>query len=172
MTTIGDTDGEVRVFTSKDGLLSAVAHDLELAVTRFSITWDEARTSVTATSDPASLKVLHAIVHGRPSPGTLSPKDLAKIESNVASDVLQSRSEIRFVSSSVEPAGDGFTLRGTLTLNGRTNDLRAEVRRDGDRWVSEVAIDQPRWGIRPYSAMMGTLKIKPEIRVRVSVPAK
>ncbi len=172
MTTIGDTDGEVRVFTFKDGLLSAVAHDLELAVNRFSVTWDEPRTSVTATFDPASLKVLHAVVHGRPSPGTLSPKDLAKIESNVASDVLRNRSEIRFVSSSVEPAGDGFTLRGALTLNGRTNDLRADVRRDGDRWVTEVAIDQPRWGITPYSAMMGTLKIKPEIRVRVSVPAK
>lgn len=172
MTTIGEQNGgEVRIFTFKEGLLSAIAHDLELACERFSITWDDARSKVSATFEPSSLRVLHPVVHGRPSPGTLSARDLSKIESNIASDVLRRGGEIRFESSSVVPEGEGFALRGALTLNGRTNEIGASVRKEGGRYVAEVVLDQPRWGITPFSAMMGTLKIKPEIRVRVSVPA-
>lgn len=173
MTTISERDGEVRIFTFKEGLLSAVAHDLEIAVERFSLTWDDARTKVSATFDTKSLRVLHPVVHGRPSPGALSARDLAKIESNIGSDVLHPsrHPEARFESSSITPDGDGFAIRGALTLEGRTNDVTASVRREGARYVTELVLDQPRWGITPYSAMMGTLKIKPEIRVRVSVPA-
>ena len=179
MPTIDQSSGEVRVFTFKEGLLSAIAHDLELAVERFTLTWDEApssegHTKITATFDAKSVRVLHAIAHGRPAPGTLSPRDLAKIEANIESDVLRSRAypEVRFESSSIVREGEGFVVRGALTLTSRTNEIRADVRREGERWVTEVVIDQPRWGITPYSAMMGTLKIKPEVRVRVSVPAR
>jgi hypothetical protein len=171
MATITEREGEVRVFTFKEGLLSAIAHDLEIAVERFSISFDHAHTKVSATFDATSLKVLHPVVHGRPAPGKLSPRDLAKIEGNIGSDVLSTRRhpEVRFESSSVTAEGDGFVIRGDLTLAGRANDIRAVVRREGARWVTEIVLDQPRWGITPYSAMMGTLKIKPEVRVRVSV---
>lgn len=174
MPTIRHSDGaDVRVFTFKEGLLSAVAHDLEIAVEQFSITWDDARTKLSATFDATSLRVVHPMSHGRPNPGALSDRDLRKIESTIASDVLRTRSygEIRFESSSVEPEGEGFVIRGTLTLVGRANEITAHVRKEGARWTTEVVIDQPRWGVTPYSAMMGTLKIKPEVRVRVSVPA-
>lgn len=173
MVTIRQSEGaQVRVYTFKEGLLSAVAHDLEIAVERFSITWDEARTKVSATFDTSSLRVLTPMSHGRPNPGALSDRDLRKIEANIASDVLHVRShpEARFESSSVTPDGDGLVVRGTLTLAGRANDITATVRKDGSQWTTEVALDQPRWGITPYSAMMGTLKIKPEVRVRISVP--
>ena len=171
MATITEREGEVRVFTFKEGLFSAVAHDLEIAVKRFSIGFDYARTKVSATFDGTSLAVLHPVVHGRPAPGKLSPRDLAKIESTIASEVLETQRhpEVRFESSSITADGDGFVIRGDLTLRGRANDIRAVVRREGERWVTEIVLDQPRWGISPYSAMMGTLKIKPEVRVRVSV---
>ena len=174
MTTISEREGgDVRVFTFKDGLLSAVAHDLEIAVERFSITWDDARAKVSATFDATSLRVLHAVVNGQPSPGTLSSRDLAKIERNITHDVLgaHSQSHVRFESSSIAANGEGFVIRGMLTLAGRANEISANVRREGARLVTEVAIDQPRWGIVPYTAMMGALRVKSEIRVRVRVPA-
>lgn len=172
MSTVTEREGEARVFTFKEGLLSAVAHDLELAVERFRIEWDQARTQVTATFDLTSLRVLHPVVHGAPSPGTLSRRDLDKIEDNIGKDVLHTarNREARFTSSSVAAVGEGFELRGSLALSGRTEDITAHVRKEGARWVTEVALDQRRWGITPYSAMMGTLKIKPEVKVRVSVP--
>lgn len=172
MPTITEQDGEVRVFTFKQGLLSAIAHDLEISVERFSITWDDARAKLSATFDARSLRVLHPIANGRPSPGALSPRDVAKIGSNIQNDVLRTErfGEVRFESSSLAAEGEGFVIGGALTIMARSNEITANVRREGARYVTELAIDQPRWGITPYSAMLGTLKIKPEIRVRVSIP--
>jgi len=161
---------EARVFTYKEGLLSTVAHDLELAVGRLDIDWSEQR--VTATFDLSSLRVLHAVVGGQPSPSSLSAHDREKIEHTIGTDVLHPRRqpEARFESSSVTASGDGFSVRGTLTLAGRTDEVSAVVRRAGGRYTTEVVLDQRRFGITPYSALLGTLKLKPEVRVRVSVP--
>jgi hypothetical protein len=172
MSTVTEREGEARVFTFKEGLLSAVAHDLEIAIERFRIEWDEARTSVTASFDLTSLRVLHPVVHGAPSPGSLSRRDLDKIEDNIAKDVLHTarNQDARFTSSSVSASGNGFSVRGTLALCGRSEEITAQVREEGGRYVTELALDQRRWGITPYSAMMGTLKIKPEVKVRLAVP--
>ncbi len=161
---------EARVFTYKEGLLSTVAHDLELTAGRFEVDWSEDR--VTATFDLGSLRVLHAVVNGQAAPNALSAHDLEKIEQTLANDVLHTsrHPEARFESSSVTASGDGFMLRGTLTLGGRTDELSALVRRDGTRYTTELLLDQRRFGITPYSALLGALKLKPEVRVRVSVP--
>ena len=169
---ITEREGEVRIFTEKDGLLSAVAHDLELGVERFRIEWDDARAKLTATFDTRSLRVLHPIVRGAPSPSSLSSKDLRKIEENIQRDVLATarHPEVRFESSAIEPDGEGYRLTGTLTLHGTSRPLTARASRIGDRFVTELTLDQREFGITPYSAMMGTLKIKPLVRVRVRVP--
>lgn len=167
-----EKDAECRVYTFKEGLLSAVAHDLELRVERFWLEWDEARTRIEGSFDGASLRVLHAMKEGAPNPSALSSRDKTKIESNIADDVLEVKrfSAIRFVSSTVVPEGEGFVVRGTLELHGQKREIEARVVREGERYVSEVVLDQEAFGITPYRAMMGTLRIKPDVRVRVSVP--
>lgn len=172
MPTVDETQGaEARVFTFKEGLLSAVAHDLEIAVEHLRIEWSEAQ--VQASFDLRSLRVLHAIVSGRPAPDKLSAHDRRKIEQNIAADVLRTSQypEARFESSSVTPNDDGYDVRGTLTLVGRAQELSAAVRREGARYTTEVVLDQRRFGITPFSAMLGTLRLKPALNVRVSVPA-
>jgi polyisoprenoid-binding protein YceI len=166
-------DADCRVFTFKEGLLSAVAHDLEIRVQRFHVEWDDARTRVEGSWDPTSLRVLHALKDGAPSPSSLSDRDKQKIESNIADEVLETRRfpDVRFTSSAIEADGEGWTVRGTLALHGATREITARVAREGDRWVSEVTLQQPDFGITPYRAMMGTLRVKPEVRVRIAVPA-
>jgi hypothetical protein len=161
---------EARVLTFKEGLLSAVAHDLELAVGHLQIDWSEDH--VTARFDLRSLRVLHAMSSGRPAPELLSPADLEKIARTIALDVLDTERhpEALFRSSSVTASQGGHVVHGTLTLAGHSQELSATVRREGARHVAEVELDQRRFGIKPYSAMLGALKLKPEVRVRVSVP--
>ena len=101
------------------------------------------------------------MVNGRPCVSTLSARDRAKIEATIATDVLGCRRhpEIRFESSELGES----TVSGRLELCGRSREVT--LRRCGDE--VEGTVYQPDFGIKPYSAMLGTLKIKPDVRVRV-----
>lgn len=170
MPRVTQDDAECRVFTFKEGILSAIAHDLEIRVGRFHVEWDDARTKVEGSFDPRSLEVLHAMKDGAPNHGALSDRDKRKIESNVQSDVLETKrhgGEIRFTSSAIETRGDAFVVRGTLELHGARREISVDVRREGEHWVAESKLHQPDFGITPYRAMMGTLRIEPDVRVRI-----
>jgi polyisoprenoid-binding protein YceI len=167
-------DAEALVFTFKDGLLSKVAHDLELRVTRFSVDIDAATSSVSAELDPASLVVVNAMHDGKAAPRALSDADKQKIESQIRKEVLETdRHElIRFRSSQLERRADGgYSVTGELTLHGATRPLRIETRLEGGRHVAEIELHQPDYGIVPFKAMMGTLKVKADVRLRLSLPS-
>ncbi len=166
------SDADVRVFTFKEGLLSAVAHDLELAVRAFEIEVADDRSRITARFDPSSIEVVDAVVDGRRSPGTLSDRDKAKIRGNITSDVIpvKKHPDIRFESTEVSERDGGWTIRGRLSLAGREKEITLEASREDGEAVAETVLHQPDFGIKPYSAMLGALKVKPDIRVRVRIP--
>ncbi len=163
---------ECLVLTYKEGLLSAVAHDLQIRVGRFEVDVDDATFAVAARFDARSLAVDAAVRDGVPNPGALGDADKRKIEQNIVDDVLDAEKhpEIRFTSTAVTKEGDGFRVEGELALHGRTRPLTLHARPDGDRLAVEVSLRQPDFGIKPYSAMLGTLKIKPDVTVRCAVP--
>ena len=159
-------DAECEVFTFKEGVLSAIAHDLRIRATRFEVETDGA-SFVKATIDPASLRVVCARKGGVDDPRSLSDADKRTIEGNIVNDVL-GRDEIRFASTEVAEEGEGFRVRGDLTLAGKTKPIEFVTRREGARQVAEVTIHQPDFGIRPYRAMLGTLRVQADVRVRVA----
>ncbi len=162
---------ECFVLTYKDGLLSAVAHDLKIKVGKFALTIDSGK--VEGRWDARSLVVDTVMRDGHEARGVLGQRDMDKIAKSIREDVLSAdrHPEIVFRAESVVVEGDVAKIRGALTLVGRTKVIAVEARRDGARWVAEVVLHQPDFGIKPYTAMLGTLKIKPDVRVRVSVPA-
>ena len=166
-------EADCRVYTFKEGLLSAMAHDLEIRVERFHVEWDDERTRIEARFDPRSLRVVHAMKDGAPNPGALSDRDKKKIESNIEGEVLETgrHPEIRFVSSGIEQQADAFIVHGMLDLHGRSRSVHVRVVREGARWIANATLHQPDFGITPYTAMMGTLRIQPEVKVRLSAPA-
>ena len=173
MTTFGPDTATCEVLTFREGLLSAAAHDLLLRVEAFAIEVDLAGPSVKATFDPASLRVVGALRDGRPLPGALSAADVRDIERAIREKVLHAERfpELRFGTSAVSARPDGYELRGTLTLAGRSRALAIEAREVAGRLGAEVPLHQPDFGIRPYSAMLGAIRVKPDVQVRVSVPA-
>jgi polyisoprenoid-binding protein YceI len=163
------SSAECLVFTQKEGLLSKVAHDLKIRVTEFSLAWDG--TTLTARFDPCSLRVVNAMVKGRENPTALSDSDKKKIEKSIVADVLHARKHrsIGFKSSEVVSEGKGYRIKGELTLHGVTRPISAKVNPRGDRWSTQLSINQPDYGIEPFSAMLGTLKVKPKVRIHLSV---
>ena len=161
------------MLTFREGLLSPLAHDLVLRVTGFEISVEPAGPRVEASFDAASLRVAQALRDGRVlPPGALSASDARKIEANIVDEVLRARRfpVIHFSSTSVASRGEGYDVVGSLTLAGVAGEVAFAVRRDGERWSAEVQIDQPSFGIRPYSGAFGTIRVKRVVRVRASVP--
>jgi hypothetical protein len=165
---------ECLVFTFKEGLLSAIAHDLKIRVGRFSVEIDDATRAITAELDARSLRVVNVVKDGQDDPHSLSEADKNKIGGQIIDDVLHSNKYpvVRFESTAVTPLdGGGYEISGNLTLHGVTRPISTRTRVENGRQVAEVVIHQPDYGIKPFKAMMGTLKVQADVRVRCSVPA-
>lgn len=165
--------GDCVVLTFKEGVLSAVAHDLELRVGSFTIDVDDTSHAIDARFDLRSLRVVCAMKDGRESPSTLSDKDMREIERNMEKDVLDTRRwpEARFVSKTVRADGEAWVIGGDLTLCGKSRGVEPRATRTGDRLEARVRLHQPDFGIKPYKAMLGALRVQADVEVRVSIPA-
>jgi hypothetical protein len=151
------SNADCRVFTYKDGLLSPFGHDLELKVTRFTI--EEKDGVVEARFSPDSFEVVNATGGAVP----LLPRDRASIPETIEKEILKRR-EISFRSTKITAE----EIRGTLTILGRAREIVCKHQLDGTRHTASARLHQPDFGITPYRAMLGALRLKPDIEVRVS----
>lgn len=170
MPTWTQDDGTCEVFTYKAGLLSAVGHDLLLKVTRWQLTLDE--DTIEGSFDGTSFEVIGAMKNGKVAPGVLSDKDKRDILDNMRKGVFKRHhpEHISFSCDEVDETDEGLEGEGTLTIEPNAHDIAFEVAVHGDEAVCELTLHQPDWGIAPFKALMGTLKIKPDIKVRITVP--
>jgi hypothetical protein len=173
MPSYDSTNAECFVFTFKEGLLSPIAHDLRLRITRFSLEVDATASSVVARFDTNSLLVDCPMKEGIENPSALSASDKHKIAGQIRDDVLHGSQhpEAVFRSRTVTARADGgYDLVGELTLHGVTKALGAcRTRVVAGRQQLELRLHQPDFGITPYRAMLGTLKIQADVTIRITV---
>lgn len=160
------------VFTFKEGLLSPLAHDLQIHVRKFEIEVDDATHAIRATFAADSLRVVGAMRSGQLAPGELSTANKREIESNIKRYVLEvtRHPRIEFISSAVEDKRGTHVVKGHLTLHGVERPIKLTVRREEYAYAAEHTLHQPDFGITPFSAMLGTLKVSPMVKVQVRVP--
>ena len=160
----------IRVF--KAGLLSAVGHDLELRVARFSILVEGGH--ISAEFDGSSLQVEGAVEDGRVNPGRLSEKDKRDILDNVRKSVFKGREvrSITFSCEALEQDDEELEGEGSLLIPPHAHPLPFKARVEGGRAVCELRLHQPDWGIVPYKAPLGVLRIQPDLAVRIELPWK
>lgn len=165
---LGPSNAEVLVYTFKDGFLSKVAHDLILRATAFSIEVEEGSGAIEATVKADSLRVVGAVVNGTLNSASLSRRDKRKIEANIASAVLHSKRHPDIVFSGERTHES--TISGSLRLHGRSQPTHWRVtphNDSSDLCEAEAEIHQPDHGIVPFTALLGTLRVKPTVRVVV-----
>lgn len=163
-------DATICVYTFKEGLLSKLAHDLRFTLSRFSIS---ARgTDVSARFELASLRVDGVMRAGKLDRGELSQADREKIQETLK-DVISTREfgEARLTAKLLtkEPP---FVLEGQLTLRAESKPVTLELERVEDRLLGEITIVPSQWGIRPYRALGGTLKLQDRVRITVDAGAE
>jgi polyisoprenoid-binding protein YceI len=169
---LDSTSVRCAVFVYREGLLSAVGHDLKLTATRFTIDVDWEAKRVRAQFDAASLRVECAMVDGKERPGEPGDADRRKIEGNIVDDVLRvdRYPSITFESTGVREAPDGYSVEGRLSLHGTEKAVAFGVQVHEGRATARIALDQPSFKIRPFSAILGTLRIKPRVDVVIDAP--
>lgn len=164
----------VRVWSRKAGLLARLAHDLclESRAAAIEVQQDGRALEVRVAVPVTSLRVLGQVhPDGRIQP--LKPGDHQEIEGNLRGPrVLQAdrHPEVRFSGRGTLPAAPGpFELDGRLELCGQTRPIRLPARvfqdPEGLRVEGQVELSQRSFGIEPFSALMGALKVKDEVAV-------
>lgn len=165
---VGPDDGTLTVRTARRGAIAKAGHDLLIEVGRWGATVElaahPAQSVLELTADSNSLKVLE----GTGGIQSLSDKDTAGIEQTIEQEVLKGTA-ITFRSTSVQATGEGrFSVNGDLELAGGNNPVAfdLEIGDDGHLTGSAV-VRQSAWGMKPYTAMFGALKVADEVQVAI-----
>jgi hypothetical protein len=161
-----------QVFTYKEGLLSPFAHDLRIAVTSFVIAIGDENRFIDARFDAESLRVDCAMVNGTERPDLLSTWEKKEINRSITRDVLDTGTykDILLKSSSVTKENSTYIVKAALTVRGTTRDIFFNVRPVAKQYVADVRLNLPDFGIKPFTALFGAVKIRPAILIRVMIP--
>jgi hypothetical protein len=137
----GPHNATLTIHTARAGAAAKAGHDLVIEVG----TWEAtvAGGTLTLTADPHSLKVLS----GSGGMKALDDDDKRNIEQTIRDEIL--------------PPDPITYADGKLTLNGRTAPVGATVTDTG----GEATVTQTDFGLKPYSALFGTLKVADDVRV-------
>ena len=160
--------GTIHVFTFKEGVLSAVAHDLRVRLETFSVELDGE--AVRASFDLKSLFVDGPMENGVLQPNQYDASKRADVEKAMHGDVLKTEKNPKAsFSGTAKPAGDGYQVSGELDLAGKKAPLAFDVRNEGGTYRASFEIQPSRWGIAQYKAMLGAIRLKDQIRVELSL---
>ena len=145
-----------------------MAHDLQLTVGKWSLELDGS--ALFGSFDPSSLKVDGAVKNGRLDPKGLKEKDLRTIEDTIRGEILAARSNPR-ITLQAHLSGDpkNPVFKGSLAIRGKAIDFEVQGRETAGRLEIDTEIVPSRWGIPPYEALMGAIKLQDRVRVRVRV---
>lgn len=170
--TLGPDTGRLLVKTGRSGLGRKAGHDLTIEVTRWSgeavvDTADPARCAVTLEAEVDSFAVREGAGGVKP----LTDGDRAEIGKVLRQKILRTSAHprITFRSTAVEGTPEAFTIEGELTIMGQTRPVTVRGRIDGDRARGTATVVQSRWGIKPYSALLGALKLADEVGIEFDV---
>ena len=178
--TIAPSESSFWVFAGKAGLLSGFAHDHEIGVKSFSGKVTIPPSGAAGGSLQLDIETKSLVVLDKKP----SEEDKKKIFDAMHNEVLESarHATIAFRSVSVsdlKPAGGNdysFTLNGDLTLHGVTKRIAVPVTLTVTpqelRALGKYTLKQTDYGIKPYSAAGGTIRVKNEVIVHFNIVAK
>jgi polyisoprenoid-binding protein YceI len=169
---LGADRGRIILHTFRDGLAAQAGHDLTIEVARWAgeltVTDELAPAGIEVRIDMGSLVV-------RDGSGGLKPltdKDKREIAVTARKVLAADRNpEANFTAAAFEPgASGGGVISGTFTLAGTARPLRLEVSQTGPgAYRATTSVAQTAYGIKPYRAFLGALKVRDAIEVEIEI---
>jgi polyisoprenoid-binding protein YceI len=173
---IGPSSGRLLIKTSRAGLGRKAGHDLTIEATGWYgnaevVVGDPGKSSVTVTIETGSLIVLEGTGGLKP----LTDADRVEIKRTLEGEALLHTAEhptITFRSTGITGTPESFDITGDLTIKGRTHPVTVHANSDGDGQLRGWAtVTQSTWGIKPYAAFLGALRLADDVRAEFEVTA-
>jgi polyisoprenoid-binding protein YceI len=169
--TFGPDNATLTVHTKKGGAAAKAGHDLEMEVTRWSaslVLGEESSAQLTA--DSRSFRVVAGTGGAKP----LSVDEKAAIPQTIDEEVLKG-TEIEFQSTrvDVDRGGHSVDVEGELELFGQRQPVSFSLNVGFDGSLAGSAhLTQSEWGMEPYTALFGTLKVADDVEVTISATTR
>jgi polyisoprenoid-binding protein YceI len=165
---LGPAAGRLLVKTGRTGLGSKAGHDLTLEVTRWQgtatvDTTDPANSSANVDAEIDSFEVREGTGGLKP----LTDADRAEIKRNLREKVLLADRypRITFRSTKFEGSPHSFVIEGDLMIVGNVHPVVVRGSLSEGRVRGGATVTQSQWGIKPYSAFFGALRLRDEVKV-------
>lgn len=164
---LGPQNAHLLVNTTRQGTAARAGHDLTIEVTSWSgrLEVQEGSATVTLDADGGSLRVRE----GKGGLKALGEDDKENIRQTIDAEVLKGMS-IEFRSTAVQFSADGNHLRvdGDLELAGSRHPVSFELTvAQRGRLMGRASVKQSDWGIKPYSALFGALRVADDVEITI-----
>ncbi len=162
---LGPVQATLRIHTGRAGAAAKAGHDLVIEVGSWEATLliaeRVADSSVELAADSTSLRV----IGGSGGMQRLSDEDKANIEQTIGDEVLKGR-PISFRSTSAAGSAGEIRFEGELTIGEASAPAGFDLAIGEDGAIgARTKIEQSDWGIEPYSALFGALKVSDELEI-------
>ena len=169
---VGPHAGRLLIRTARTGLGARAGHDLTLEVTQWrgSVALDTASPASSAVAVEAEVSSIE-VREGTGGVKPLTDSDRAEIRRTLSGKILQAGRypTVNFQSTLVGGSPEAFWIEGDLTIMGSTQPVTVHGSLAGGRARGAATVTQSRWGIKPYSAFFGALRLRDEVEVEFDV---
>ncbi|MEX2291497.1 MAG: YceI family protein [Mycobacteriales bacterium] len=170
--TIGPENGRLTLHTGVEGRAAKAGHALTIRMSDWSGTVTLEGSEPIAVSFRTSVASLE-VISGEGGVKPLTDKDRQTIESS-ALDTLSAAKhpDVTFVSRTISGRAGGYDVQGELLIAGTTSAVTAalDVQRAAGQATVEttVPVVQTEFGLKPYTGLMGGLRVRDRVDVRLS----
>jgi polyisoprenoid-binding protein YceI len=166
---LGPGSGVLSIRTTRQGAASKAGHDLRIEVgsweAELRLGEPPEQSAMTLAADSRTLRVME----GSGGIKSLTGDDKENIQKTINDEVLKGCA-IEFRSSEVHgaPSGSGLSVQGQLDLNGKQGPVTFDLALGDDGRVSgSTVVKQTAFGMKPYSALFGALKVADEVTIAI-----
>ena len=165
---LGPEHATLSVRTERAGAAAKAGHDLLIHVKDWKGTVEVGEDGAVAGARLEADATSFDVIEGTGGAMKLGDEDMANIRQTIDDEVLK-RERISFRSATAVPGEAGRTrLEGELSIVGRAEPFSFELELAGDGSLAASAVvTQSGWGIKPYSALFGALKVKDEVAIAI-----
>lgn len=168
---IGPPVATLRLRTYRQGLAAKAGHDLVLEATAWhgEVVMPEEPHDVPSVTVEIDLRSLE-VVEGSGGVKPLTDGDKQEIRRTMQKPLRTAEyPTATFRSTAVRIDGDHASVQGELSLAGRTHPVELAAREEDGKIVGRAVVVQSQWGIKPYTGLLGALKLRDAVEIEVSV---